>query len=70
MTPTSTSGAPSGQPYVVCLDCGGQFAYDWKEMRMGKRIDSTATAQATDRRNWVEGRPRRSEQAAGPERKS
>jgi len=21
--------------YVVCLDCGREFAYDWKEMRVG-----------------------------------
>lgn len=20
--------------YVVCLDCGKEFAYDWKEMRV------------------------------------
>jgi hypothetical protein len=20
-------------PYVTCLDCGKEFAYDWKEMR-------------------------------------
>jgi hypothetical protein len=20
--------------YVVCLDCGSEFAYDWKEMRV------------------------------------
>jgi hypothetical protein len=24
--------------YVVCLDCGGEFAYDWKEMKvLGRR---------------------------------
>lgn len=22
-------------PYVVCLDCGKAFNYDWKEMRLG-----------------------------------
>jgi hypothetical protein len=28
---------PTGT-YVVCLDCGGEFAYDWKEMKiLGRR---------------------------------
>jgi hypothetical protein len=31
-------GAPHGVTYVVCLDCGREFAYDWKEMRMGPAI--------------------------------
>lgn len=22
------------QTYVVCLDCGKEFAYDWDEMRL------------------------------------
>jgi hypothetical protein len=26
--------APAGQHYVVCLDCGRKFEYDWKNMRM------------------------------------
>lgn len=25
---------PSGKHYVVCLDCGKKFDYDWKEMRI------------------------------------
>ena len=29
--------APVGT-YVVCLDCGGEFDYDWKEMKvLGRR---------------------------------
>lgn len=24
--------------YVVCLDCGKQFAYDWKAMRVGEQM--------------------------------
>lgn len=27
-----------GQTYVVCLECGKQFAYDWEAMHIGKRI--------------------------------
>lgn len=26
--------APTGKHYVVCLDCGQKFDYDWKEMRV------------------------------------
>lgn len=35
---SSTSGwdpvTPAGKHYVVCLDCGKKFNYDWKEMRI------------------------------------
>ena len=27
------AGTPTGT-YVVCLDCGKEFAYDWQEMRV------------------------------------
>jgi hypothetical protein len=26
----------SSQPYVVCLDCGKHFDYDWSRMRVVK----------------------------------
>jgi hypothetical protein len=26
--------APAGQHYVVCLDCGHKFEYDWANMRV------------------------------------
>ena len=39
MTPVSKAGVPHGETYVVCLDCGKQFAYDLNEMRIGKAID-------------------------------
>jgi hypothetical protein len=33
--------------YVVCLDCGKEFAYDWKAMRVGEPvIDPIATPAA------------------------
>jgi DNA-directed RNA polymerase subunit RPC12/RpoP len=40
VTPVTTVGVPHGETYVVCLDCGKQFSYDPKEMRLGKAIDS------------------------------
>ena len=35
---------PHGDTYVVCLDCGKQFEYDLKEMRIGKVIDHSHDA--------------------------
>lgn len=34
----------AGQPkrhntYVVCLDCGKEFDYNWKEMRVGNQVE-------------------------------
>jgi len=28
--------------YVVCLDCGKEFAYDWKTMRVGQQVVTPA----------------------------
>lgn len=39
ITPVSKAGVPHGETYVVCLDCAKQFAYDLKEMRIGKVIE-------------------------------
>src|SRR5215469_2210482 len=41
LTPVTKAGVPHGETYVVCLDCGKQFAYDFKEMRIGRAIDRT-----------------------------
>jgi len=30
--------------YVVCLDCGKEFAYDWNEMRLVRTKPETQTA--------------------------
>ena len=38
VTPVSKAGVPQGKTYVVCLDCGKQFAYDLTAMRIGKPI--------------------------------
>ena len=39
ITPVTKAGAPHGETYVVCLDCGKQFAYDLTAMQIGKPID-------------------------------
>jgi hypothetical protein len=33
-----------GSTYVACLDCGKEFAYDWKSMRMGEPMTQAAMA--------------------------
>jgi hypothetical protein len=33
-----------GSTYVACLDCGKEFAYDWKSMRMGEPMTRAAMA--------------------------
>ena len=40
------SGAPASATgtYVVCLDCGREFAYDWSEMKMLASNPRTARA--------------------------
>jgi hypothetical protein len=38
VSPVSKAGQPHGAAYVVCLDCGKQFAYDMTQMRIGKAI--------------------------------
>ena len=41
VTPVSRGGVPSSGTYVVCLDCGKQFSYDVKEMRIGKPLENS-----------------------------
>lgn len=36
-----------GTTYVVCLDCGAEFEYDWKSMRIAGRIHADARRVAT-----------------------
>ena len=40
----SASGQRSGA-YVVCLDCGKEFSYDWKEMRVGAAVQPIAVSE-------------------------
>jgi len=41
VTPVSKAGQPHGETYVVCLDCGKQFAYDITQMKIGKPLASS-----------------------------
>src|SRR5262252_5688278 len=38
VTPVGKAGQPHGETYVVCLDCGKQFAYDARNMKIGKPL--------------------------------
>src|SRR5690242_5889797 len=45
LTPAKKRGSNSGETpapgetYVVCLECGKQFTYDWEQMRLGDPVD-------------------------------
>jgi len=36
--PGTKPGEAPGEMYVVCLDCGKRFHYDWEQMRIGAQI--------------------------------
>jgi hypothetical protein len=40
------SGSKRNGTYVVCLDCGKEFDYNWKDMRVGEAVRSGAPARA------------------------
>ena len=33
--------------YIVCLDCGKEFTYNWSEMRMGQPVTSAVVNAAS-----------------------
>ena len=44
--------------YVVCLDCGKEFAYDWNEMRVGVRLPNRTDRLAPVAEGTFDGLPR------------
>ncbi len=52
ITPAKKSGFSSGTAkgtYVVCLDCGKEFGYDWQGMRVGDAVPAfTSVAHGTE----------------------
>ena len=44
LTQARKTGADASETYVVCLDCGKQFVYDWEHMRIGKPVDIAAAS--------------------------
>jgi hypothetical protein len=43
---TLAPGATRLGTYVVCLDCGKEFAYDWESMRVGQPVATSVRPQA------------------------
>jgi hypothetical protein len=68
LTPARRNGSPAistaqrNGPYVTCLDCGKEFAYDWKTMRVGNPYTvsspSTTARQAPVAEGKFAGLPR------------
>jgi hypothetical protein len=49
LTPVRKKGDPTpAETYVVCLECGRQFTYDWENMRLGKIADISDGAPAVE----------------------
>jgi hypothetical protein len=48
-------GKRSEETYVVCLDCGKHFAYDWAEMRVAKQPFATVESVGAERGMRVRG---------------
>ena len=48
LTQARKTGADASETYVVCLDCGKQFVYDWEHMRIAKPVDIAAASTSVD----------------------
>jgi len=42
--PMTTTKHHHSTTYIVCLECGKEFSYDWQEMRMGAAKEIHAVA--------------------------
>jgi hypothetical protein len=63
LTPGRTNGysIPGDTPkgtYVVCLDCGKEFAYNWDQMRVGVTLPSNTADLAPVADGRFDGLPR------------
>jgi len=46
VSPAVKPGAPQAAIYIVCLDCGKHFQYDWEHMRVGAPIENRAPSKS------------------------
>ena len=46
MAGSNFSGVKRHGTYVSCLDCGKEFDYSWKEMRIGAPVSASVSALA------------------------
>ena len=60
LTPSRRNGSPASRhgTYVVCLDCGKEFAYNWEEMRVGVTLPSRTARLAPVAEGTFDGLPR------------
>jgi hypothetical protein len=52
LTPTRQGAAPTAKrtgTYVVCLDCGKEFPYNWKQLRIERPIENGAAPKSARR---------------------
>ena len=40
--------AACNRTYVVCLECGKEFDYDWRSMQVGQAVETTPTRAAVE----------------------
>ena len=52
LRPPAEPGGPPSEMYVVCLDCGKRFHYDWEQMRIGGpvQVPGASTVAGADSR--------------------
>jgi hypothetical protein len=55
---SAAPGANRNATYVVCLDCGKEFAYNWAEMRVGVTLPSNTARLAPVADGTFDGLPR------------
>jgi hypothetical protein len=51
MSPSVKPGAPHEDMYVVCLDCGKRFHYQWDLMRIGEPMEQSNAKPAVPKRS-------------------
>jgi len=54
LTPKRTlrnSGGRAAETYVVCLDCGTEFDYDWQKMQIRKPVSMLIPTPGSSRKN-------------------
>jgi hypothetical protein len=51
LSPSVRPGAPHEDMYVVCLDCGKRFHYQWDLMRIGEPMEESNSQTAVRKRS-------------------
>ncbi len=54
MTPKVKTGQPRQSTYIVCLDCGKEFNYNWDLMKVGDAISPKENRRINGNENQTE----------------